>query len=90
MNEIKSDTRELLQKYRKKRNKVFHFDDKPQKRKVQFTDSIQCFQLARLLFFKMLGFEEGQILHSKTISELHNKFGLFEYGEAWKYNSKVI
>jgi hypothetical protein len=90
MGKIKSDTRERLQQFRSKRNKVFHVDIKPQKRKVEIKDAVECFLLANRLFYKMLGYPEGKILRSDYLYTIRNKIGIAIYGDGYLHNSVSI
>lgn len=90
MNKILPDTREALQEMRNKRNKVFHVDDNPIKRKVELRDALKCYRLARRLFCKMLGFEEGVIFGNHKVNDVRYRMGIAIFGEAYKYNSMTI
>jgi hypothetical protein len=70
-NIIDETIRTDLNKLRKKRNAVFHVDEKPAKRVVESKDANDCFKVSWQLLNILLGAERNKILYFK---DLRGKF----------------
>lgn len=87
---IKESTKNSLQEIRYKRNKVFHVDRDLKKRKVAFNDAWICTKMAIIIFYKMLGLEEGEILFFKELDNVRNRIGEAVYGPSFRFQPKML